>query len=339
MYHVRKPTRNRIQTMQDDNMAYAQPQTRAVANPQCAEERAPPRSQFTPTTTVSAFPKISVVVPVYNLERYLAECLDSIINQTFKDFEIICVNDGSVDGSLKILEQYAAKDSRIRIISQENCGLSAARNAGIAVANAELIYPLDSDDIIAPNCLEDLHGIIAVTGCAVAAGEVESFGDGLKQSRFPQPKFTKYQMYGRHGHCVANALYRKSDWRKYGGYCVDGTFRATGGEDIDFWLHFIDDNRKMIRSKNVLLYYRMKPKAETFWRNYSRKQRRQNDRTKTRLLLRRHPKMFWWWALYSCTHYEVRAFCGKLASPVLSCVRFVLKKTCLRQTKNNNENT
>ena len=79
-------------------------------------------------------PKISVIVPVYNVERYLAQCLDSLVLQLYDNLEIICINDGSKDGSLDILYKYAAKDSRIRVFSQENKGLSATRYRGVKVA-------------------------------------------------------------------------------------------------------------------------------------------------------------------------------------------------------------
>ena len=93
-------------------------------------------------------PKISVIVPIFNVEKYLKECLESIINQTFKDIEIICINDGSTDNSLDILNQYAEKDNRIKVITQSNQGLSAARNTGIKYANGEYISFIDSDDYI-----------------------------------------------------------------------------------------------------------------------------------------------------------------------------------------------
>ena len=93
-------------------------------------------------------PKISVIIPVYNVEKYLRECLDSLLNQTFKDIEIICVNDGSTDGSLNILNEYASKDSRFIIINQNNQGLSAARNNGLNVAKGDYVAFLDSDDYI-----------------------------------------------------------------------------------------------------------------------------------------------------------------------------------------------
>lgn len=84
-------------------------------------------------------PKISIAIPIYNVEKYLRECLDSIINQTFGDFEVICVNDGSTDGSLNILNEYAQKDERFIIISQNNQGQGVARNKAIEVAGGEYI--------------------------------------------------------------------------------------------------------------------------------------------------------------------------------------------------------
>ena len=98
--------------------------------------------------------KLSIIVPVYNVEKYLAVCLDSLLNQTLRDIDIICVDDGSTDRSPKILKQYAKKDKRIRIITKKNGGLSSARNAGLAVVKTELVAFVDSDDILAPNTYE-----------------------------------------------------------------------------------------------------------------------------------------------------------------------------------------
>ena len=91
---------------------------------------------------------VTVVIPIYNVEKYLEQCLDSVINQTYKDIEIICINDGSTDNSITNLEKYALSDNRIKIISQTNQGISAARNAGIKVATGKYITFLDSDDFL-----------------------------------------------------------------------------------------------------------------------------------------------------------------------------------------------
>lgn len=105
-------------------------------------------------------PKISVIIPVYNVEKYLAECLTSVVNQTFKDIEIICVNDGSTDNSPKILEEFAQKDSRIKIINQENQGLSAARNTGLDVATGEYVSFIDSDDFVRTDLYADIQKLL-----------------------------------------------------------------------------------------------------------------------------------------------------------------------------------
>lgn len=99
--------------------------------------------------------KVSVVIPVYNVEDFLGECLDSITNQTLKDIEIICVNDGSTDKSLEILNEYAKNDDRFTIISQENGGHAVATNKGMELAQGEYLYLMDSDDILKLNALED----------------------------------------------------------------------------------------------------------------------------------------------------------------------------------------
>ena len=99
-------------------------------------------------------PKVSIIVPVYKVEKYLRRCLDSILSQTFDDFEVICVNDGSPDNSIDILNEYASRDNRFCVVEQENQGLSMARNNGKKLARGEYIYFLDSDDYIHPQLLE-----------------------------------------------------------------------------------------------------------------------------------------------------------------------------------------
>lgn len=100
--------------------------------------------------------KLSIIIPVYNVEQYLPKCLDSILNQSFKDLEVICVNDGSTDNSLDILKEYKSKDNRVVILDKENEGSGVARNCAIDIAKGEYIYFVDSDDWLEDNALETM---------------------------------------------------------------------------------------------------------------------------------------------------------------------------------------
>lgn len=99
---------------------------------------------------------VSIIIPVYNVEKYLKRCLESVMNQTYKNIEIICINDGSTDRSLKILENYKIQDNRIKVFSQENKGLSETRNRGINLAEGKYIFFIDSDDWIPNSAIENL---------------------------------------------------------------------------------------------------------------------------------------------------------------------------------------
>lgn len=101
--------------------------------------------------------KVSIIIPVYNVEKYLKKCLNSVVNQTFKDIEIIIINDGSSDNSLNICKEYSANDKRIKIIDKKNEGVSKARNIGILYATGEYISFVDSDDWIELNMIEELY--------------------------------------------------------------------------------------------------------------------------------------------------------------------------------------
>lgn len=114
---------------------------------------------------------ISVIIPVYNVEKYLSDCLDSVLSSTYTNLEIILVNDGSIDSSGTICDAYATKDSRIIVIHQDNQGLSSARNAGLNRATGEYIGFVDSDDKISKNMYEELYQAIEKEGADIAACE------------------------------------------------------------------------------------------------------------------------------------------------------------------------
>ena len=113
---------------------------------------------------VKKTPRVSVIIPVYNVEKYLRECLDSVVNQTLREIEIICVDDGSTDSSLDILKEYAATDTRITVITQQNLYAGVARNAGLAVARGKYVHFLDGDDFVESDVLKQLCDIMDETG-------------------------------------------------------------------------------------------------------------------------------------------------------------------------------
>lgn len=128
--------------------------------------------------------KISVITPVYNVENYLSKCVDSILNQTFTDFELIIVDDGSPDSCGKIADEYLKKDNRVKVIHKENGGAPSARNAGIEIASGEYFYFPDSDDWIESTYLEKLYKLAKKTGVkmVISGYTMEYFEQGKNQS-------------------------------------------------------------------------------------------------------------------------------------------------------------
>ncbi len=121
---------------------------------------------------------ISVIIPVYNVEKYLKECVDSVLCQTYKSYEIILVDDGSTDSSPRICDEYASKYECVKVIHKENRGPSATRNAGVSTARGEYIYFLDSDDYIIPETLEKLFANSLENASDIVFFDAESFVDG-----------------------------------------------------------------------------------------------------------------------------------------------------------------
>lgn len=155
-------------------------------------------------------PKISIIVPIYNVERYLPACLDSVLNQTFWDFEIICINDGSTDNSANIVEEYVKKDNRIKMITQENKGLSMARNNGAKQASGEYIYFLDSDDFIHPQLLEICYHLAQKENADIVA-----FGFYKGVSNRDTIKVPHYQLDTLKYALTNTPLYYRKKCRKY----------------------------------------------------------------------------------------------------------------------------
>ena len=169
--------------------------------------------------------KISVIVPVYNVEKYIHRCVDSILNQTFTDYELILVDDGSPDNCGKICDEYAEKDSRIHVIHKENGGLSDARNAGIDWAfknsNCEWITFIDSDDWVHPRYLEALYTGVEKYACLISSMQltkVKSEEDSIyyvnqRINISVESMEDVYTLFGKQVACyVPGRLYRKTLW-------------------------------------------------------------------------------------------------------------------------------
>ncbi|GAB7048848.1 glycosyltransferase family 2 protein [Catenuloplanes indicus] len=134
---------------------------------------------------------LSVVVPVYNVAPYLAECLESIAAQTYRDLDVVLVDDGSTDDSARIAAGFAARDERFRLVSQPNAGLGAARNTGVRAARGELLQFVDSDDVLPPDAARTLAAAIACTGSDFATGNTLRLDSrGLRPSRMHARIFT-----------------------------------------------------------------------------------------------------------------------------------------------------
>ena len=117
----------------------------------------------------NALPLISVIIPIYNAEKYLSRCLDSVLEQDYDNYEVIMVNDGSSDNSLDICNQYVKKDKRFSVITQKNKGVSEARNTGLSAAKGDYLQFIDSDDFILPGMFSTMYKEIIATECDFVA--------------------------------------------------------------------------------------------------------------------------------------------------------------------------
>ncbi|EKY8174901.1 glycosyltransferase family 2 protein, partial [Enterococcus faecalis] len=164
---------------------------------------------------------VSVVIPVYNVEKYVEKCLDSVINQTYQNLEIIIVNDGSTDNSLSVCQKKKLSDSRIKLINKENGGLSSARNAGIECAQGEFICFIDSDDWIELDYIEVLLNGMENTNVDISVIQMIKVKD-FNKIAFQSESQTKWDIFEREtamrelfssnliGYSANNKLYRIS---------------------------------------------------------------------------------------------------------------------------------
>ncbi len=221
-------------------------------------------------------PKVSVIIPVYNVEKLLPRCLDSIVNQTLQDIEIICVNDGSPDRSIDVLNRYAAADSRIRVISQENRGLGGARNTGFEAATGDYILYIDSDDWVDANYCESLYAGATAADADVACASIQKVRPSyakwvLKIDRKvevcnPQERFSV--CFCPPNFCVVNKLMRRELLVKLG---VRFEERVCY-EDVKYTMRVLGECQKLVTVPDVTYRYMINNAGITKSRQTPKKQ-------------------------------------------------------------------
>ena len=203
-------------------------------------------------------PLVSIIVPCYNQGKYLPETLDSILKQSYNEWECIIINDGSSDNTEDVALKYCNIDTRIKYIRQNNKGLSSARNSGIRNCNGKYILPLDSDDLIGSTYIEKAINIIENNDkIKIVYCRAKLFGEIHKEWNLPQYSLEK--ILG--SNCIfCTALYSKEDFLKTKGY---NTNMKYGFEDWDFWLSLIelDPSCQVYQLDEILFYYRIRKKS------------------------------------------------------------------------------
>lgn len=207
--------------------------------------------------------KVSVIVPVYNTEKFLDKCLNSLINQTLDDIEIICINDGSTDNSLSILEKYANIDSRIKVINQENKKQGAARNSGMRIAIGEYIGFVDSDDWVDLNYYEKLYNMAIQYNADIALATNVRIGNGKTKKRLKiteEKVATTLQEKIDIGNqvknpCPTNKIYRYAMLKDNSILWPEGVFC----EDKIFSIKAIYYANKIVTTPNINYYYYRNP--------------------------------------------------------------------------------
>jgi glycosyltransferase involved in cell wall biosynthesis len=213
-------------------------------------------------------PKVTVLMPVYNGEKYLCEAIDSILNQTFTDFEFLIIDDGSTDKSLEIINSY--QDSRIKVVQhKENLGVSEASNKGLTLAQGELIAKMDCDDISIPNRLQkqvnflDNHHEITIVGSYVEL--IDSQSKALNhQYKYPLTHDDIVNaMLVSNPMAQPSVMFRCSEVLDIGGYQFKKEWNGVSTEDYDLWLRIAARGHKFANIPESLVYYRNHPNSST----------------------------------------------------------------------------
>lgn len=238
---------------------------------------------------------ISVIVPVYNVEKYLCECIDSICAQTYQSMEIILVDDGSTDSCPGLCDSYALRDNRIKVLHQANQGLSAARNKGYEVSEGKYIAFVDSDDIIADTYIESLYRLIIKNNAQIAVCDYTRTRNELKTEAGPDYTLTSGKMLREwHGKrksietVVWNKLYKREILESLSPEIFP---KGKTHEDIYTSHLFVNNAQTIAITTQKLYYYRMRD--ESISRTYTRQAAKEDlAAQRTRLRFFREKKLY-----------------------------------------------
>ena len=198
-------------------------------------------------------PLLSIIVPCYNQAQYLDECLQSVYNQTFQDWECIIVNDGSPDHTEQVAQSWVLKNDRFSYLYSENKGVSNARNIGIEKAKGQFILPLDADDKISNEyttlAINEFQVDKELTLVYCKAKKFGGINEDWILDDFSIQKLAIDNM------IFCSAIYKKTDWEKVGGYDIN---MVTGLEDWEFWISLLKDNAKVVKLDVFGFFYRIK---------------------------------------------------------------------------------
>ena len=202
--------------------------------------------------------KVSIIVPCYNQGHLLNDALQSVLDQSYSNWECIIVNDGSTDNTEEVSYEWVKKDQRFQYLLQKNEGVSNARNSGIKHSYGKFILPLDADDKISPDYIKlaidefEANSTLKLVYC-----EAKRFGDEdviWKLEKFSLENLAKKNM------IFCSAIYKKSDWEKAGGYDIE---MVTGFEDWEFWISVLKNGGKVIQLDYIGFFYRINETSRT----------------------------------------------------------------------------
>ena len=222
---------------------------------------------------------VSVIIPVYNAQCFVREAVESVLASKYRNIEVICIDDGSTDNSLAILEKLAEEDSRITVLHQENTGVCIARNAAIQASTGKYIFPVDADNILMPDFIGEAVKILDnEPDVKVVTLTSEFFGERTGIWKLPEFSLKRLAHKNIMDTC---AMYRRSDYDKTDGYCAEIIAR----EDWDFWISLLKNGGRVVKVPGISLRYRVTTGSK-------RERDRQLKRHVIDTLNKRHPEFF-----------------------------------------------